>query len=350
MRTLPLFALLAACTPDNGFTTVKDYGGVYESSISGQVCDTARRTWLEGATVYTHIIVDDELVATAESTTDAEGWFHLEELRGDTTYTIYVQYGSAVVDMYDVTIEGTDDVELPTPDCSAVVSSTVAVVSGDYDELSAVLSRFGVTDVYQVNGQTQEDITQFLSNAENLLQYEAILFAGGNVEEDVFYDSDGSDAEGVVGSVHAAVAEYVRGGGTIWATDWSYDLVEQLWPDTVQWMGDDGAPNAAQLGEPAALDARVRDRELENALGTDSVRVQFELDTWPVAEVVGSAVDVYETVDAPWRLGMDSGTTADAPVAFSFADGDGRVIYTSWTLDANAADGEDVLRYLIEGL
>lgn len=350
LSALLLLPALAACGQDNGFAKVTDYGGVYESSITGRVCDATRNVWLEGATVYTHIIVDNELVGTAEAVTNADGWFQLAELRNDTTYTVYVQYGSSVIDQYDVDIEGSQDVELPEPECSTALASAVAVVSGDYDEVNAVLARFGITDTFQVNGQTGTDLVHFLASADNLAQYEAVVFAGGHIEEDVLYDTDGSDVDGDVASVLEAIRTYVQGGGTVWATDWSYDLVEAIWPSAVEWVGDDSNPNDAQLGEPDAADATVRDRELADAIGTSAVRVQFDLDTWPVAQSVGDGVTIYETVDAPWRFGMESGTQADAPVALEFGDGKGHVVYTSWTLDANAGDGEAVIRYLLDRL
>lgn len=360
MRTLlpapvPLLAALLtglpSCSPDQGFSKVEDYGGVYESSISGRVCDTTRSVWLEGATVYTHIVTPDgELVGTVESLTDADGFFHLAELRGDTTYTVYVQYGSSVIDQYDVTIEDTQNVELPEPECSTSLSSAVAVISGDYDELAAVLSRFGVGDAYQVNGQTGTDIVEFLQNADNLLQYQAILFAGGHIEEDVFYDTDGSDVDGNVARVQTALRSYVEAGGTLWATDWSYDVVEQVWPSKVDFLGEDTTPNAAQLGEPTRIEAAIDDTDLQNSLGAAHVSVDFELDTWPVATEVGEGVTVYQHGDAPYRFGLDADTARAAPLAVSFAAGDGRVIYTSWTLSANAEHGEGVIRYLLGGL
>lgn len=349
MRLVFALTLLSACANDSSFTKVTDYGGVYESSITGRVCDRSRNVWLEGATVYTHIIVDDELVGTAESLTDADGWFHLTELRGDSSYTVYVQHGSEVVDMFDVTIDGTEEILLPEPDCSSASAAAVAVVSGDYDEVAAVLSRFGISGVYSVNGQTGTELAQFLESADNLAQFEAVMFAGGHIEEDVFYDTDGVDG-GEVSAVLDALRAYVEAGGTIWATDWSYDVIEQLWPNKLEWWGDDAVPNDAQVGVPGGLDAIVRDRELEEALGTDVVPIDFDLDTWPIPESAGEGVTVFQTVDANWLQGMESGRTADAPIAVRFEVGSGKVLFTSWTLDANADDGEAVIRYLLERL
>lgn len=350
MRTflLPLVPLLFACN-EQGFQKVTDYGGVYESSISGRVCDTTRNVWLEGATVYTHIISDDgELIGTAETVTDEHGYYELTELRGDTLYTLYVQYGSAVIDMFDVTVEGSEEVVLPDPVCSSDVNSTVAIVSGDYDNLDEVLPTFGISDYYLVNGQTGDDIVQFLQSAENLAQYEAIFFAGGHIEEDVFYDTDASDVNGDVGRVIGAIKDYVSAGGTVVATDWSYDVVEQAWPNKLDFLGEDSVPNAAQLGTPDTVDAQITNTDLASTVGTSAVPVHFDLDTWPI--IVGSdeAVTVYEMGRAPYRFGMDTFSQDNSPFLVSFGDGDGKVILSSWRLTANTdGDGHAVVQYLI---
>lgn len=343
-------ASLSGCAPDNGFAQVKDYGGVYESSISGRVCDPARNVWLEGATVYTNIIVDGELVGTASTLTDVNGNWQLAELRSDLTYTIYVQYGSTVLDQFDVEVADTQDIVLDDPTCSSAVASTVAIVSGDYDELSKVMTRFGVSDFYEVNGQTGDDLVEFLQSAENLTQYQAILFAGGHTEEDVFYDTDGSDTDGNVPRVLQALRDYVSAGGTVWGTDWSYDVIEQAWPDPVNWHGDDGVPNAAQIGTPGSINADIPDSGLSAAVGGSHVTVAYDLDTWPIIDATGGGVTTLEVGDAPWRFGMDTGTVSEAALALQFASGKGQVIYTTWTLDANAGDGEEVIRYLVDSL
>ena len=287
MRTpLGILLLLVGCN-EQGFQKVLDYGGVYESTITGRVCDNTRNVWLEGATVYTHILSDTgELIGTAESLTDVDGYYHLADLRGDSSYTVYVQYGSSVIDMFDVAVEGTEEVVLPDPQCSSSSNSAVAIISGDYDHLDEVLPSFGITDFYLVNGQTGDEMVQFLQSAENLVQYEAIFFAGGHIEEDVFYDTDGSDSAGDVARVNEAVSAYVEAGGTVVATDWSYDVVEQTWPNKIDFLGEDTVPNAAQLGTPDTVLAAVTSSELESAVGSDQVDVHFDLDTWPV--VVGA--------------------------------------------------------------
>lgn len=343
-----LVTLLVGCN-EQGFQKVLDYGGVYESTITGRVCDNTRNVWLEGATVYTHIISDaGELIGTAESLTDADGYYQLVELRGDASYTVYVQYGSSVIDMFDVAVEGTEEVVLPDPQCSSSSNSAVAIISGDYDHLDEVLPAFGIADFYLVNGQTGDEMVQFLQSAENLVQYEAIFFAGGHIEEDVFYDTDGSDSAGDVARVNEALSAYVEAGGTLVATDWSYDVIEQNWPNKIDFLGEDTVPNDAQLGTPDTVRADVLSSDLESAVGENVVDVHFDLDTWPVVVSADEAATVYQVGDAPYRFGLDTYVQGDSPLLLSFPAGDGKVIYAPWRLSSNTdGDGHAVVEYLL---
>lgn len=354
MRTpflLAGLAALAGCSNYN-FSEVKDYGGVYESSIAGRVCDPDRNVWLSDAIVYTHIITPEgDLVGTVETVTDAEGRYLLAELRNDTTYTVYVQFGSAVIDMFDVTVEGSEEVVLADPPCQNDAVSSVAVVTGDFDAFGEVLNAMGFGGYDEINGQTGAELAQFLSNPGNLAAYDAIFFAGGHLEEDVFYDLDGDDVDGQVAGVLQALRDYVGAGGVIVASDWSYDVVEQAWPDKLDFVGEDTEPDAAQLGEPGSVDASVTNAGLESALGETTVRMSYDLDAWPVIEGAASDVNVYQLGDVPYRFGMDAFTTRNSPLYVSFEEGDGQVVYTSWRMSANM-DGRprEVIRFLLDNL
>ena len=54
-QVVPFLAIAAGAfgCSDTGFQKVTDYGGQYDASITGRVCDPDRNQWMEGATVYT---------------------------------------------------------------------------------------------------------------------------------------------------------------------------------------------------------------------------------------------------------------------------------------------------------
>lgn len=351
MRTsLLLLTFLAACQSDNGVSYVKDYGGIYESTLSGRVCDADSGRWLEGAVVYTHVVNDaDQLIDTIETYSAADGTWSLEELRGDQTYTVYVQYGNEIVDMFNVDVPDNAEVEVPTPACGADLGR-VAVITGNYDDWEAVLAEVGVTNYQLIDGLTGSELGQFLSGSENLAEFGALFFAGGHIEEDVVYDTDGSDTAGVVTAVRTAIRDYVSNGGFVYASDWSYDVVELCWPDRINFLGDDEDPDAAQLGEPDTVRAEILDADMVESVGGDQVDVSFDLDTWPVIESVDDQVTVYQRADeVGYREGTAQRTHSDAPLLVSFSPDDGRVVFSSWRVAANLdGRGPAVVKYVLD--
>lgn len=342
---------LAACS-ETGIKHVTDYGGVYESTINGRVCDPERNAWMEGATVYTHIVSDDgELIGTVETLTDTEGYYTLEGLRDGLIYTVYVQYGSTVIDQYDVDLTEGGEVNVPEPACGGSVSGDVAVVTGDFDDMAAVLQDVGITSFTVIDGRDASVLVEFLSSVDNLTPFATVYFAGGHIEEDVLYDTDGSDASGDVASVITAVRQFAINGGKVVASDWSYDVIEQIWPGQIEFLGDDAVPNDAQLGVPMNVNATILDSGLASAVGEPSMTVNFDLDAWPVIESVGADVVSLQQGDVSWRFGMDTTNETGKPLAATFASGDGVVVYTSWRMASNSdGKGGKVIRYLINDL
>lgn len=352
MRTLllPATLLLAACESDGGLNYVKDYGGVYESTLSGRVCDANNGSWLEGAVVYTHIVNDaDELIDTRETYTAADGTWSLEELRGDQTYTVYVQYGNEIIDQFNVDVPENAEIQAPAPACGADLGR-VAVITGNYDDWETVLPEIGVTNYEIVNGLTGTELGQFLSDGENLAEFGALFFAGGHIEEDVLHDSDGN-ATATVEAVRTAIRDYVTAGGFLFASDWSYDVVELCWPDRVDFLGDDLESDAAQLGEPDTVRASIVVNAMADSVGGESMDVSFDLDTWPVVERVAEDVTVFQRAnEITYRDGTQQYTSEDVPLLLAFDSGEGRVVFSSWRAAANVdGRGPAVLQYLLNG-
>lgn len=320
-----------------------------ETTLSGRVCDPARNTWLAGATVYTNVIDDNgKLVDTRQSVTDEAGRWTIDGLYAGLVYTVYVQYGNTTLDMFDVTL--TPDMRLDDPPCGGGGGGKIAVVTGEYDDLADVLENLGYGDIDVVNGITGEEIVQFFSEKEHLDTYDVVLIDGGSIEEDVFYDTDGSDeATHRVWDVRDAIRGYVGNGGKLICTDWAYDVVEQTWPNKIDFFGDDDIPEVAQQGKDGKVDADVVDDKMAENIGTDEVRVKFGIDVWPIMESADESVDVYLSGTAPYINGMTSGEVDDAPLLVGFHQGDGQVYYSSFIF-ADNQDGEmaEIVKNIID--
>lgn len=346
---LTLGALGGACSSDQEFHGDPKQVQEGDLNINGRACDANFNTWVEGAVIYTHLIDSKgNLYKTIETISDVDGFWSLKDLPGETDYTIYVQHGATLLSKFDVYL-ASKTLDLEDPACSPPDSFKAAVVTGDYDKFGKVLKQIGIENYDVINGKTGSSLVQFLSSEVALRQYSVIFFPGGHLEEDVIYDTDGSDIDGVVPVVLDSLKNYVDAGGVIYASDWSYDVVEKAWPDAIEFFGDDSIPDDAQVGEEADVMAKIEHEGVSTSLGFSSVEIAFDLDTWPVIESVSSDSYVYMTADIPYRIGMETNQIDDAPIMAGFEYGKGRVVYSSWRQYSNlSGDAKDVIKKTIQ--
>jgi hypothetical protein len=346
---LALGSLATTGCSDQEFHSVAAPPQMGELTLQGRVCDPVRKTWLPDATVYTNLFDSDgHLFGTTQSITDEEGRWLLDRLAPELTYKIYVQYGTEVLEIFEVTMES-DDMVLPEPNCAASSTSKVAVITGDYDHFDELLPQVGIESFELINGKTGDELVQFLSNLDGLMGYDAIFFPGGHLEEDVVYDVDGTDTEYKHLEVQDALRGYVQAGGVIIASDWSYDVVERIWPNHVDFLGDALVPDTAQDGVEASVLSSVSSSDLESSIGTNQVPISFDLDQWPVMEGVGADTEVLMTATVPYRVGQETFTLSGVPILVGFDDGDGKVFFSSWRQSTNNEnDALSVIRYMVD--
>jgi len=346
-----LAILLLACAPDNTLHHIEDVNEGDDTTIQGRICNPYTETWLEGGTVYTHLFdSDNNLYDTVQSLTDDTGLFVLTGLPTNRDYMIFVQYGAEMIDQFEVHLPEAGGVELDTPACGGG-GGGVLVVSGDYDEFDKVLPAVGIPAYDVVNGQTGDELVGFLSDLENLKEYEKIFLDGGHIEEDVFYDTDGNGDSATIAQVRANLLTYVQQGGVLYATDWSYDVIEVIWPKKIEFLGDDLVADEAQRGEDGGVTAHVSDQDMGTAVGADVI-VVYDLIEWPVVESVDADTTIHMLGDAKWRDGFDVYTIPASPMLVSFAEGDGKVVFSTfrYTTQAKRDDGLLYVDYIINDL
>ena len=347
--TLAMLSLLVSCN-EQGFTPV--IPGPDDSDramVTGRVCDPIAKTWLEGATVYTQSFNSAGVpYETVMTTTDEGGYWALMDLAAsDTAYQVYVQSGPEIIEEHQVTLEPGDIIVLDEPECFDPLE--VAVVDGSYDDLGGLLSDVGVFSYTTVEGSNSAMLRDFLSDYDSMKQYDVILFNGGHAEEDVFYDTNGSDTAGNVAINLENVRQYVESGGTIYATDWSYDVIEQIWPDAMDFLGDDLVPDEAQQGESGLVAGDIPDGDLADKLGSAVVEVNFDLPVWPPVISVGKGVVTHIHADTVYyREGETTLMLNNVPLLASFQAGTGRVVFSSYRLAANDEGAmRDTFSYII---
>jgi len=209
----------------------------------------------------------------------------------------------------------------------------------------------GFANYDEIDGLDADEISSFLLDPANLAPYDIVFFNSGFVEEDVIYDTDGTDKKGLTEVARESILAYVESGGSIYASDWAYDVVEQTWPSRINWVGDDETPDDAQTGEYGLVNAAVSDSALAEFLGKNYIEVEFDLPVWPVLENVDGSVSVHLSGSVEYRLGTQTYTLPTSPILVSFTSGEGKVVASAFRVAKNATDDMVVtLQYLMYNL
>jgi hypothetical protein len=145
------------------------------------------------------------------------------------------------------------------------------------------------------------------------------------------------------------VKAFVTRKGHLVATDWAYDLVEQTWPDAIEFFGDDTVYDDAQVGEIQTVSAEITNDGLAEALGMDHLAVNYDFSNWSVIESVDeNKVTVLLRGDVTYRVrdGEGTETLTGVPLLVSFqpeGQDKGNVMFSTFHLDAQTPAVIDTL-------
>ena len=337
MRCVALVLCVAACTPDQGLTYQKDDPTVVESgAIAGRVCDPSGRTWLQNANAYVNLVDEHGVIYdTVETFSDETGTWTISDLPGEAQYTVYVTYGNEILIEETVWVGSGETVQLDEPSCFDPLDLEVAVVTGDYDDFDDVLDDLGFLEYTLIDGLDTVQLTDFLSSPTELAKYDVIFFNGGFTEDGIIYDSE-DETNTLPDTVIENVVAYVDAGGSIYASDWAYDIVEIGWPDRIEFVGADDVPDDAQKGDYCQVDAAVSDASLAAYLETQYIPIEYDLEVWPPIENVDRSVSTHLTGSVEYTDGLSNFTLASVPLLVSFNSGDGKVAFSTFRVARNA--------------
>ncbi|HEY4223979.1 MAG TPA: carboxypeptidase-like regulatory domain-containing protein, partial [Myxococcota bacterium] len=199
-------------------------------TVSGRVCASDGTTWLAGATVQ--VTRADGTVTT--TTTDGNGAYTL----------VGVPVGAQTVDITkgsfstSIQVNVTADQTTVVPDDQCAITNPavkIAVVTGEYDQVETVLGDLGVnpSNITTYDGAdvpTQWN-TQLLDDFATLSQYDIVFFNCGLDDNPlvVFHDP----------TAIANLQQFVQNGGSVYASDWAFSLVETAWPNEIDFVGTD---------------------------------------------------------------------------------------------------------------
>jgi hypothetical protein len=232
---------------------------------------------------------------------------------------------------------------------------TIAVTVGDFDDVAAPLKRLDVAhewfdgiisantwdpDYDPISAQTT--VEGLFGDLNNMVVFDSIFVASGTrgLGKRVYNGLDADDNLLTDDEVMGNVRRYVERGHTLFITDWAYDVIEVGWPDKIEWINDDTVPDDAQRGKIGdrigVVEARVTDDGLRGRLEQDKIGITFDFSNWSVIESVADDVTVYLRSDIQYKPTPDADYTSqdDTPILVSFNVGQGKVVYSSFHVDA----------------
>jgi len=227
-------------------------------------------------------------------------------------------FGATVFDQQVTTIPGQQ--------CLNPQSARVAVAWGEWDQIENILTTVGVPYTFYDQSQ-QEDL---LTDPNEMAMYDIIFLNCGFNEH--FLDA----------TAYQHLRDFVANGGSVYASDWSYDAIEVGWPMFVDFYQDDTILGDAQdAGNFNGL-VNVVEPSLRSALnGRSAVSISS---CCTGIDSAAAATTVYLEGD---RLG--DGGTHPFFVSFSPSAGAGTVMYTDFH-NTGQADIDTVFRWLINRL
>ena len=316
-------------------------------SISGRICDPGEGKGIYGADVY--VVVKGEKVAT---TSDGNGDFNLAGVAPG-TYTVYVDKGSFSTTLDDVVVSEGKPTELPTDECIKPKAAQMFVVSG-HDSVENVLQRIGYDNFTLVNSHdddhTAATSSWFLQAFSDLptMQQNDVIFINCGPHEWALDDFDQTQVNAALQNLR----DYVEQGGELYVSDWAYDILERLYPDSATWYGDDTVEDDAQVAIAQSFTGAIVDADLSAALAKDSVDLLFNQGQVGVATSLGPNATPLITADIDVKTSShDTEHLTDVPVLFEVkpdATAQGHVLYTSFHNGPNnTPDMDDVLRAII---
>ncbi len=218
----------------------------------------------------------------------------------------------------------------------------LAVTPPEYDDMGKLLDTLG--SGYRYTTITMDDIL----DAKRLRKYDVVFLTCGGVPREWLAELTGRgerDAAGmfrprpeIVTKLRQALRRYVRGGGTLYASDWQFGVVATAFPEFV----DRGK---MARGAKQTVHADVVEPGLQKRLGGKTLDLTFEKPAWqPAAFVEGKKVTTY--IRSSYQTASGGEATAALLVQFPFEEGN--VIFTSFHNEAqNSKTESELLRYLV---
>jgi hypothetical protein len=208
--------------------------------VTGLICTPSGDAPVVGAVVWVEIGSE-----RLESTTGVDGRFVLEGLPVG-VHELTAEKGSFLT-TFAVQIAADQIVELAVDECLDG-DIDIAVVAGMFDAIESVLDDLSL-DYTLYPALADPSTTALLRDPIALAEVDILLI---NCDLELQWTSYRHE-------IVANLDDFVQNGGSLYVSDWSAFVVESIFPDMIDFVGDDMDPFASLLGPSGVVQARVLD-------------------------------------------------------------------------------------------
>lgn len=223
----------------------------------------------------------------------------------------------------------------------------IAVVTGDYDKMECVLHKMGVAkfDLFEgastlVSPNKLPPFSALLGDLDAMKRYNIIFI---NCTNNTFEDQLKNKA------IRDNIIAYVRAGGRLYVTDWSYDWIEQI-EDLAKFIDFEPGPsgdtpekqNEGAIGEGGLeVDGLIKDSKLADWLGNfpgvlqttggqPSAKIEHFLAQWVIMHKLGKDVKLWVEGKVSSGLGGNiNNAIRPLTVTFNFKNC-GKILFSSY--------------------
>ena len=306
--------------------------GTGQSAGTGQIRGTVKEREAPNNTLAKiRVVLEDADGPIAEVITQPNGYYEFNGLEYGNYYVKYMDplYGEYATEYFRDAWFTEDAEPLPIDAGHAwwqidkfvtYEPSDILVSDAGYDDFASILD--GMMWNYRLI-----DAEEF---ADPSLGVDPVNYPLDPKDYSVFFANCSLGTNGVSDGAAAAVKKWVEtDGGSLYASDWAYSIVEKAWPDKIAFNAD---PKSGKAGD---VTADIWDEGLAWWMNPDdppwTVDLSYDLDQWALPIV---------TADDVWDLlyGVAPGETEESPLASYFDAGEGSVLFTTFHNEAQISD------------
>ncbi len=230
MRRLLLVSLLlvpaAACTPGEDDDAFNNYR--FDGGVSMQICVGAEHG-VAGADVQVANLDTGSIFA--DYTTDGDGFFEMDSdfPDSDSGFEIVGRKGRYVA-RSEVSALRQSEIE---PACLNTDDVAIAAADGSHDSpVDTLDSMEREFNTLEIDGATESNLLTVLTYPVSLARHEVLMLGSGLHE----------DLEPHMDEIIANLQEFVQDGGSVYASDHSYEIVQAMDPGAIEMAGVVGEP------------------------------------------------------------------------------------------------------------